>query len=259
MSSYLYFVGHSTTFFDLQGQAFLTDPLLRPQAGLLRRKAPLPPLPDFEDKPPCVLLSHAHGDHLHLPSLQDLGPDHTIFAPEGVADWLRGKGFLYAESVAPGDSISWNGCQIDVIPADHQTDGNRFIRGRRPLDGAVGFLVSRGKHSVYFAGDTDLFPEMADLPEIDLALLPISGWGNSLGSGHLDPARAAQAVQIINPGKVVPIHWGSLAPLGMPRGWAVDRYADHEFFQALYRLGLDQKLELLSPGEFFFLDKEAGK
>lgn len=259
MSPYLYFIGHSTTFFDLGGQTFLTDPLLRPQLGLLRRKKPLPPLPDFEENPPCVLLSHGHGDHLHVPSLRDLGKDLTIFAPEEVAAWLRKKNFLYAEAVSPGDSISWNGCQIEVVPADHPEDGNLLIRQRRPIGGAVGYVVSRENRSVYFAGDTDLFPEMSDMPSPDLALLPISGWGNSLGPGHLDPQRAAEAVERINPEHVVPIHWGSLSPLGMPRSWAVDRWADHEFFQALYRRGLDEKLQLLAPGEFLFLDQPEDK
>jgi L-ascorbate metabolism protein UlaG (beta-lactamase superfamily) len=53
---------------------------------------------------------------------------------------------------------------------------------------------------------------MATLTDIDIALLPIWGWGSSLGTGHLDPTRAATATQLIRPDIVVPIHWGTYAP-----------------------------------------------
>ena len=59
---------------------------------------------------------------------------------------------------------------------------------------ALGYLI-RGSHQIYFAGDTDLFEGMATLaPRLDLVLLPIWGWGPSLGPGHLDPRRAAEAL-----------------------------------------------------------------
>ena len=75
---------------------------------------------------------------------------------------------------------------------------------------AVGFMVS-GTTRVYFAGDTDIFPEMEGLGEsLDLALLPIWGWGPSLGPGHLDPGRAAEAARLLAPRTVIPIHWGTM-------------------------------------------------
>ena len=43
---------------------------------------------------------------------------------------------------------------------------------------------------MYFPGDTDLFPQMASLDDIDIALFPIGGWGPTVGEGHLDPERA---------------------------------------------------------------------
>ena len=69
-----------------------------------------------------------------------------------------------------------------------------------------------GSAGVYFAGDTDLFEEMSALAgSVDLALLPVAGWGPTPGPGHLDPARAVQAAARITPRVVVPIHWGTLA------------------------------------------------
>ena len=53
---------------------------------------------------------------------------------------------------------------------------------------------------------------MRSLGGIDLALLPIWGWGPSLGPGHMDPERAARAAALIEPKIVIPIHWGTLYP-----------------------------------------------
>ena len=71
---------------------------------------------------------------------------------------------------------------------------------------------------VYFAGDTDLFEGMATLaPDLDVALVPIWGWGPSAGAGHLDPRRAAEALRLLRPRLAVPIHWGTYYPLRLGR------------------------------------------
>ena len=103
---------------------------------------------------------------------------------------------------------------------------------------------------MYFAGDTDLFPEMADLaPSIDVALLPVWGWGPSVGPGHLDPERAAAAAALIAPGLAVPIHWGTFA---LPR--AFRRRADpawpaREFAALAARQAPPVQARVLVPGE----------
>jgi L-ascorbate metabolism protein UlaG (beta-lactamase superfamily) len=88
---------------------------------------------------------------------------------------------------------------------------SRRIRGSRTE--ALGYLLE-GERRIYFPGDTDLFPEMAGLaPGLDVALLPIWGWGPSLGVGHLDPRRAAEALVLLRPQVAVPIHWGTYYPI----------------------------------------------
>ena len=78
---------------------------------------------------------------------------------------------------------------------------------------AIGYAIL-GSRRVYFAGDTDLFPEMEGLvPDLDLALVPIWGWGPTLGRGaHLDPEGAAEAIALLRPKVAVPIHWGTMPP-----------------------------------------------
>jgi L-ascorbate metabolism protein UlaG (beta-lactamase superfamily) len=57
---------------------------------------------------------------------------------------------------------------------------------------------------------------MRDLAEsvagqrIDVALLPVSGWGLNLGPGHLDPSRAADAAALLDARMAIPVHWGRL-------------------------------------------------
>ena len=111
------------------------------------------------------------------------------------------------------------GVQVDAVEALHS--GFRPPLG--PTAPAIGFVI-RGTRSVYFAGDTDMFPGMADLGPIDLALIPVWGWGPTLGRGlHLDPLRAAEALRLIRPRAAVPIHWGTYWPHAMgrvfPDGW----------------------------------------
>jgi L-ascorbate metabolism protein UlaG (beta-lactamase superfamily) len=96
------------------------------------------------------------------------------------------------------------------VRADH--DGRRHPFGRDLP--ALGYLVD-GPTRIYFAGDTDLFDEMAALAgRVDLALLPIWGWGPRLPAGHLNPESAARAVALIEPAVAVPIHWGTMRSVG---------------------------------------------
>ena len=71
---------------------------------------------------------------------------------------------------------------------------------------------------MYFAGDTDLFDEMAELAPVDVALLPVAGWGPRLGPGHMNAERAARAAALLRPLVAIPIHWGTFHPTYARRG-----------------------------------------
>ena len=159
-------------------------------------------------------MSHLHWDHLDFPSLRLLGSHVPIVAPYGSGEWLRTSGFPDVREMLPGETIEVGGIHIDAVPARHS--GFRPPVG--PTAGTLGFVL-RGRQSVYFAGDTDLFPAMADLAgTVDLALIPVWGWGPTLGRGrHLDPLSAVEALRLIQPRAVVPIHWGTYWPHAMGR------------------------------------------
>ena len=164
-----------------------------------------------------VLISHLHWDHLDVPSLRSLGMDTPIVIPAGAGPWLRGIGFKDVREMAIGDEMTVGGVAVEAVPAHHSA----FRPPVGPSAPPLGFVV-RGSRSVYFAGDTDMFDGMRDLARpgerIDVALIPVWGWGPVLGRGrHLDPRHAAEALRLIRPRAAVPIHWGTYWPHALGR------------------------------------------
>lgn len=210
----LRFVGHSTVRLELAGHAVLTDPVLTDRVSALRRVTG--PSRAADRDVDLVLLSHLHGDHVHLPSLRLLSPHVRVVVPRGAGDWLRAKGVRRVDELAPGEVLTHGDLRITGVRAEHSGHrwGPRSTRG--PQAEAMGHLIEGDGRRVYAAGDTDLFPEMADLTDLDVALLPVWGWGPTLGPGHLNPARAADAVGLMRPKVAVPVHWGTLALAGLP-------------------------------------------
>lgn len=241
----LHFLGHSTVLLEMDHMRVLTDPLLADRLGPLHRHAgdAAQALKDVEVD--LVLISHAHHDHLHLPSLRRLGGRPRIVVPQGLGRLLTSVGHDIVE-IRVGEQLQVGPLRVHAIHARHHG-------GRRPLGPtsmALGYRVV-GMSRVYFAGDTDLFPEMADLAgSVDVALLPVWGWGPRLGSGHLDPRRAAEAVVRIRPRLAVPIHWGTFYPFGLARVWP-HPLGDppREFAREVARAASQTEVRILAPGE----------
>ena len=252
----LHFLGHSTVRVELAGRTVLTDPVLTSRVGPLRRVAPLPD-PAAWAGVDLVLLSHLHGDHLHLPSLRLLDPGVRVVAPRGAGAWLRARGFARVDELAPGESLTDGGLRVTAVVAEHSGHrwGPRLTHG--PEAPAVGHLLEGDGRTVYASGDTDLFDGMHDLRErgVDVALLPVWGWGPSLGPGHLDPLRAAEAVARLRPRTVVPVHWGTLALPGStvvpPLRGRMRRLLTEPprtFAGAVAARGLDTRVVVTEPG-----------
>jgi len=237
-------LGHATVLIELDGVRLITDPLLGTRVGFLKR-AHDPIDEDAVADLDAVLLSHLHADHAHVGSLRTLGTGVPLLAPAGSSRWLAGRGFTDVRELAAGQELQLKGVRVRATDASHPH--GRWYGSRGPAP--IGFLVS-GSRTVYFAGDTDLFGEMEQLAgTVDVALLPISGWGRTLGPGHLDPARAAQATAMIAPRVVVPIHWGTLRapwPLGSPAPPAAPAKL---FAQLAGRVAGGSEVRLLAPGE----------
>jgi len=239
--SRLVWVGHATALIEVGGARLLTDPLLRSRLAHLRRHGP-PPAPEAMRDLDAVLISHLHHDHLDLPSLRLLPAGTPLVVPRGAAKMLHRHGFADVRELAAGESTEVAGVEVLAVDAVH--DRHRLRIG--PQADTLGYVADG---AVYFAGDTDLFDGMADLAGIEVALIPVWGWGPSLGQGHLDPEAAARAAALLRPRIAVPIHWGTFFPHLMHL-WKSDRLTDppHEFAAAVARLAPEVDVRVLRPG-----------
>ena len=235
---------------ELGGRRLLTDPLLRGRLGHLRRHG-APPADDVKRDIDVVLISHLHLDHLDPPSLRTLDRSAELIVPVGAGHMLKRMGFSRTYEVAAGDEIRTGGARVAAVHAEH--DGRRMPSrvGSSAEADTIGFVVEAAGQRVYFAGDTDLFPGMEDqIGATDLALLPVWGWGPTLGSGHMDPRAAAEAAARLNPRVAVPIHWGTFFPVGLSR-MKPDRLTDppHEFARYAGELAPEVEVRVLDPGD----------
>lgn len=239
------FVGHATVLIEMDGVRLLTDPILRPRVGPLIRRSDAPAEETWRGID-VVLLSHSHWDHVDYASLRMVGSDVPVVGPIGMAADLRQRGFTSAMEMRPGDDLEIGGIRIEAVPAVHKGFGPPI--GSTEM--ALGFVV-HGTQRHYFAGDTAYFEGMADLgPGLDVALLPVWGWGPTADpSEHLDPMGAARATAAIRPRYAVPIHWGTLHPVGlswMRPSTRID--PPHQFAQLVRRLAPETIVRVLPNG-----------
>lgn len=206
----------------------------------LRRHPDTPAPPERVD---AVLVSHLHGDHLDLPSLRLLDNRPPVFAPRGAGRFLRRLG-LHVHELGVGESADAGGTRIEAVPAVHDARRRPWLG---PVAEPLGFLIGP-RPSIYFAGDTDLFDAMVELGPVDVALLPVAGWGPRLGPGHMNPERAASAVALLRPHVAIPIHWGTFHPAYARRGpWFSD--PPLEFAAQVAAVAPSVDVRVLMPGE----------
>lgn len=246
-------VGHATVAIDVGDVRIVTDPALTRRLAHLRRRVPEVDLGPVD----AVLISHVHMDHLHLRSLRRISSGSRLVAPRGARPLVASCGFGALDDVAAGDHVAHAGVRIEVVHAVH---GSSRGPHSRISAAPVGYVVDTGSARIYFAGDTDLFPEMGELGRIDVALLPIWGWGPTLGELHLDPSSAATAATLIDATTVVPIHWGTYSPVRLGRGsptW-LDRPIA-AFREHLDRVGMAERLVPVDPGGTVVVDHHGAR
>lgn len=241
--------GHSTLWLADSGVTLLTDPLLTDRLIHLRRMAgPTPRLPGAPD---AVLLSHLHADHFHLPSLRAVPGEPRLIVPHGASAFVaKGLGRAYAQrctELEPGESTTVGDVTVRAVPAAHDGGRGPWSRLRAP---ALGFVVE-GTARTWYGGDTGLFDGMADLGPLDLALVPVGGWGPTLGAhGHLDPADGAEALRRVQAAWAVPVHYGTFWPTGLGR---VRPHMFHEpgaeFARLAATVAPDSHVRVLAHGE----------
>ena len=178
-------MGHGCVLVAMDGVVLLTDPLLRRRVAHLRRAAaPVGELP----APDAVLVSHQHGDHLDPASLRRFGTDVRLVAPPGAADYLGRRGFGNVTELAAGRARR-----------GRRRDGARDLRRPRRLayarqrPASRSASCSRARGASTSPATPTSSPRWPTSGPSTCALLPIWGWGPTLGPGHLNPESAAVA------------------------------------------------------------------
>jgi L-ascorbate metabolism protein UlaG (beta-lactamase superfamily) len=211
------FIGHSSFFLQIGGKNLLVDPNFARWIFVLKRlRRPglrLRDLPAID----AVLISHAHFDHLHRPSLRAIawltrrktGKRPMIIVPRHVRDLVSDLGYGRIGELDWWQSFQLGKAEIIHVPARHW--GARIVRDVHR--GYGGYVLRSGEHSIYHAGDTayfDGFREIGERLKPEIALLPIGAYHpDSFRRVHTSPEDAVQAFLDLGAHWMVPMHYGT--------------------------------------------------
>jgi L-ascorbate metabolism protein UlaG (beta-lactamase superfamily) len=238
--------GHSSSTWQDVDTTVLFDPVLTARLGHLRRVRGPVPAPNAAGAD-IILISHLHADHTHLPSLRLVPASAVLIAPAGsrrLLEPITARGVQLRE-VEPGDLLESGGLQIRVLAADH--DGRRHP-GSPHRGPAIGYLV-QGSRRCWYPGDTGPDLSLEEVRHVDIALVPVGGWGPTLGQGHLDAQQAAQVIGRTNPDHAVPVHCGTWWPVGLPQRPSLIDRPSVAFAEHVARLSPTTSVHLLRHGQ----------
>ncbi|MBD3314848.1 MAG: hypothetical protein GF344_03615 [Chitinivibrionales bacterium] len=147
-----------------------------------------------------ILITHDHADHLSLPDIKRIHQERTVIVgPPIVAKKLEN---YTVKEIKPGERIKLGDIQCEAVPAYNTNALFLGIRAHRKSEHHVGYIITTDGARIYHAGDTDFIPEMKEISNITLALLPIAGAKLTMSTEE-----AASFVNRFRPKMVVPMHY----------------------------------------------------
>ena len=236
-------IGHASFLIQFNDLNVLVDPNFANWLFLLKRikraGLRLCDLPRID----LVLLTHAHFDHFHKPTLRKLPHPKIGIMPRGVGDLARNLGFSRVIELDHWESFSQGDWKVTFTPSKHW--GARTLRDSHR--GYGGFVLEHQGRKIYHAGDSAYFDGFAEIgkklsPEI--ALLPIGAYHpESFRQVHMAPDEAVQAFKDLRAKVFVPMHYGtfklSFESLDEPPRWLREITAQQK---------LTKHLEILDEG-----------
>lgn len=239
------FVGHASVMLTTNRARVLVDPYLGDfLTGIRRREGACLAEADAQ-RASLILVSHAHRDRLHLPSLRRLPRRALLVVPPRCTSLVQSLGFSQVVELVPGRSVEHADLEVTAVAARH--DGRRGLWDRS-WRSTCGYIVKCDDASVYYAGDTAYFSGFEEIGRRlhpNVALLPIAGYEPpSQRNDHMSPLDAVHAFQDLGANLLVPIGYGSF-----PMGYEPEDQPLTWLFEVCRERGLLDRLVVLRPGE----------
>lgn len=180
------FIGHASLLLTHQSKSIFIDPY-----GECAEYSNFP-------KADLIMVTHEHYDHLDSSSIEKIAKKETRIVTNGAgAQALHGATIMNI-----GNTLTVDGLKIEAVPAYNmkhtRDDGLPF----HPKGQGNGYVLTIGETRIYFAGDTEGIPEMAQLKEIDIAFLPMNL------PYTMTPDETAAAARSFMPKVLYPYHYG---------------------------------------------------
>jgi L-ascorbate metabolism protein UlaG (beta-lactamase superfamily) len=154
-------------------------------------------IPENTEKADLILITHEHYDHCAVENVRKLVKEDTVIvAPK---DCISKFADLVIKGVTPNQMLEVKGVRIETIPAYNLKKSFHTKNSNW-----VGYILTICGTRIYHAGDTDFIPEMRNLSNIDIALVPVGG------NYTMNAEEAAEAVNSFNPKIAIPIHYGEI-------------------------------------------------
>jgi L-ascorbate metabolism protein UlaG (beta-lactamase superfamily) len=237
-------LGHAGFLVQIGGQNILIDPNWALWHGPVKRvshpSVTAAALPYID----LVLITHAHFDHLHLPSLRAIAAGQPIIVPEGVGSIVKRCAFSKITELGCWQTAHFRNLEITLTPARHW--GARMIHDTFRKFG--GYLLRDEERTVFHCGDSSLFDGFTEIgrrADIDVALMPIGAYDAPSGRAvHMNPEEALDAFDMLGARHMIPMHYGTFPLGGEPIHEPAQRLE-----KATTERGLEDRVLILPEGQ----------
>jgi L-ascorbate metabolism protein UlaG (beta-lactamase superfamily) len=237
-------LGHAGFFAQIGGVNIIVDPNWALWHGPVKRLHHPSLWPSELPKIDLVLVTHAHFDHLHLPSLRRIARGQPIIVPKGVGDVVKRVGFGQITELETWDKVRFRDLRITLTPARHW--GARMIHDTHR--GFGGFLIESPERSLFHCGDSSMFDGFKDIGQrarIDIALMPIGAYLAPSGRPvHMNPEEALDAFEMMGAKNMVPMHHNTF-----PLGGEPLHEPEERLLRASHQREIVEQVRILHEGE----------